>query len=62
MIICKRPYPLDDHLQVGVPPDDHLQVAGYSGGSFARGQILQRIIFKRPDPPGDHFQEAGSSG
>ena len=28
MIICKRPDPLDDHLQVACPPNDHLQETG----------------------------------
>ena len=51
MIICKRPD----------PPDDHLQVACPSIWSFASSWILQMIICKWPSPPYDHLQVAGSS-
>ena len=52
MIICKRPGPLHDHMQV----------ARSSVWSFAKGEILWMIICKRPEPPDDHLPEAGSSG
>ena len=45
MIICKRPDPLDDHLQV----------AGSSRWSFESGRILRMIICERPDYPDDHL-------
>ena len=51
MIICKR----QDHL------GDHLQMAGPSRWSFARGQILRMINYKRPVFLDDHLQEAGPS-
>ena len=51
MIICKRPTPLDDHLQD----------TGSSIWSFARGWFLRVIICKRPVPPDDHLQEMGPS-
>ena len=51
MIICKRPD----------PPDDHLQVARSSGWSFQRGRVLRMIICKRQDPQDGHLQEACSS-
>ena len=50
-IICKRPVPLDDHLQK----------AGPSGWSFARGRPIWMIICNRPVPPDDHLQEASPS-
>ena len=46
IIICKRPAPLDKHLQEVVLPDDHLQEAGPSGWSFARGRSILMIICK----------------
>ena len=49
MIICKRPAPLDDHLQE----------AGPSGSSFARGRPFRMTICKRPVPLDHHLQEAG---
>ena len=51
MIICKRPD----------PPYDHLQMAGPSRWSFARGWIHWMIICKRLAPPDDHLQVAGPS-
>ena len=51
MIICKRPGPLDDHLQV----------VRSSGWSFASGLYLHMIICKWLDLLDDHLQEAGSS-
>ena len=39
--------------------DDHLQEAGPSGWSLSKGQLLQMIICKRPDPSDDHLQESG---
>ena len=51
MIICKRPVPLNNHLQE----------AGPNGWSFAKGRSLQVIICKRLVHPNNHLQSAGPS-
>ena len=52
MIICKRPVPLDHHLQE----------AGTSRSSFARGRPLRMTVCKKLVSPDHHLQEAGPSG